>query len=87
VPELVQGSSSPIVVDHRDLPVDSAKNLERHNLSSFAKPAKKPIDRTPLDERGEFLSPAFSLRTIVELKLSLRTRLACQMHTRRMHDP
>jgi hypothetical protein len=32
-------------------------------------------------------SPAFGLCTIVELKLSLRTRLAYQMHARRMHDP
>src|SRR4051794_19520624 len=34
---------------------------------------------------GEFLSPVFSLCASVEPKLSLRTRLACQTHVRRMH--
>jgi hypothetical protein len=48
--------------------------------------AKKPTDKTPLDEKSMFLPPAFSLCTSVEPKLSLRTRLARQTHARCMHN-
>jgi hypothetical protein len=63
------------------------QNPRSVSLSCYAKPIKKPADRTPLDEDDIFLSPAFSLRTNVELKLSLRKRLARQMHAIRMHSP
>ena len=35
----------------------------------------------------EFLSSTFSLCMNVEPRLSLRTRLACPVHTSRMHNP
>ena len=52
----------------------------------FAKPAKNSLIRPHRTREGEFLSPAFSFCTSVELTLSLRTRLARQMHARRMHN-
>jgi hypothetical protein len=53
----------------------------------YAKPAKEPTDKTPLErEESEFLSLALALYT-VELKLSVRTLPECQMHARRMHNP
>src|SRR5580698_8149613 len=44
--------------------------------SSLVMLCQETPHKTPLDERREFLSPAFRLCTIVELKLSLRMRLA-----------
>src|SRR5271170_4298764 len=61
---------------------------DRDSLSNYAKPAKKPADkRSRWTREGMFLSPAFSLCTSVELKLSLRTRLArtsdaCETHAK-----
>jgi hypothetical protein len=50
-------------------------------------PLRKPTDKTPLDER--WYIPFFRVRSlyVVELKLSLRTRLARQAHARRLPNP
>jgi hypothetical protein len=55
--------------------------------SCHTKPAEKPTDETPLDER--WYIPLFSVQSlyVVELRLSLRTPIAHQMHVRRMHNP
>ena len=47
---------------------------------------RKPSDKIPLDERREFLFPAFSLCRVIELKLSSRTRLARQMYAIRIRN-
>jgi hypothetical protein len=49
-------------------------------VSFYAKPAKKFIDKISLDEKRYVSLSAFSPCKIVELKLSLRTRLARQTH-------
>jgi hypothetical protein len=52
----------------------------RARRSCYARPAKKPTNETPLDER--WYTPLSSVQClyVVELKLSLRTQDACTIH-------
>jgi hypothetical protein len=61
--------------------------FDAKNVQLSCQACQEPTDKTSLDERGYIPLSSVQSLYVVELKLSLCTRLARQTHARRMPNP